>query len=125
MFYWTAPKAFLPQLPTSIATQMGYFAGSRLVDDVLNADVSDRRSGTLTKDGVTSRDLEFDDKLRAFDRQGWRYRYGKYIGRDGWLRMGIERVPFVVSLDPAATTTQRRGEDFGSKIHHATRPDSR
>ena len=77
VLYVRAPRAFLPRLPTSIASQIAYFAGSHVIDDV-------QRAG---------------GDLRELDERGYRYGYGKYIGRDGWTHTGIERVPFVTKVE--------------------------
>jgi hypothetical protein len=76
LFYSRAPKPFLPRLPISIANQMAYFGGSHVVDDVRNA------GGDLSE----------------LDMRGYRYGYGKYIGKDGKTHVGIEREPYVTNI---------------------------
>ena len=80
-FYASAPAPFLPRLPNSIASQIAYFAGSHVIDDVC-------KSG---------------GDLAELDRKGFRYSYGRYIGRDGWMHTGIERAPFVTELERPET----------------------
>lgn len=81
LFYSRAPKPFLPRLPTSIASQMAYFGSSHVVDDVKNA------GGDLSE----------------LDMRGYRYGYGKYIGKDGRTHVGIEREPYVTHLPKSRT----------------------
>jgi hypothetical protein len=76
LFYSQAPKPFLPRLPTSIACQIAHFAGSHVIDDM-------RKAG---------------GDLSELDKHGYRYGYGKYIGKDGRTHVGIERVPYVTKL---------------------------
>ena len=76
IFYARVPRPFLPRLPTSIASQIAYFAGSHVIDDVSRA----------------------GGDLRRLDEKGVRYGYGKYIGKDGWTHAGIEREPYVIKL---------------------------
>ena len=76
LFYSRTPKPFLPRLPTSIASQIAYFAGSHVIDEVAKA------GGDLSE----------------LDKQGYRYGYGKYVGKDGRTHIGIERVPYVTKL---------------------------
>ena len=81
VFYSRAPKPFLPRLPTSIASQMAYFGSSHVIDDVRNA------GGDLSE----------------LDKRGYRYGYGKYIGKDGRTHVGIEREPYVTHLAKSRT----------------------
>lgn len=64
----TLPRSVLPRMPTTITSQIAYFASSRVVDDVVNG----------------GRDL--DDQT---------YSYGRFIGKDGKVHTGIERQVFV------------------------------
>lgn len=75
-FRLTLPKPFLPRMPFTIASQIAFFSGSHVINDVVKA----------------------GGDLRKLDEQGYRYAYGKYIGKDGWLHMGIERQQFVTKL---------------------------
>ena len=76
-FYLHRPSPFLPRLPNSIASQIAYFAGSHIMDDVKNA----------------------GGDLQELDKQGYRYAYGTYLGKDGWAHVGIGWAPYVTSLD--------------------------
>jgi hypothetical protein len=84
-FYSRLPKPFLTRLPTSIARQIAYFAGSHVNDDVRDA----------------------GGDLRELDEQGYRYGYGKSIEQDRWVHVGVEREPFVVGLDDAMVEKRR------------------
>jgi Protein of unknown function (DUF3433) len=86
VFYVCAPPAFLPRMPTTIASQIAFFAASHVVEDV--------------------RDAEAEGGLEELDRKGHRYAYGRYVGVDGRAHVGIERVPFVTPLD-----VRGRGEE--------------
>ena len=77
VFYCRAPSPFLPRMPTNIANQLAYFAGSHVIDDVARA------GGDFTE----------------LDRRGYRYGYGEYVGKDGWRHLGIERAPYVTPLE--------------------------
>jgi len=59
IFYWHIPRPFLPRMPVSIASQIAFFARSHMMDDVQNA------SGDL----------------QDLDRKGYRYGYGRYVGK--------------------------------------------
>jgi len=69
-------EPFLPRMPFTIASQIAFFSGSHVIDDVVKA----------------------GGDLKELDRKGFRYGYGKYIGKDGWVHVGIEREPFVTRL---------------------------
>lgn len=76
VFRLSLPKPFLPRMPFTIASQIAFFAGSHVIDDVVKA----------------------GGDLRDLDKKGYRYAYGQYIGKDGWLHTGIERDQFVTKL---------------------------
>ncbi|KAK5950183.1 hypothetical protein OHC33_008898 [Knufia fluminis] len=69
-------KPFLPRMPFTIASQIAFFSGSHVIDDVVKA----------------------GGDLKELDKRGFRYGYGRYIGKDGWMHVGIEREPFVSKL---------------------------
>ena len=81
VFYCRLPTPFLPRMPTNVANQIAFFAGSHVVDDVQNA----------------------GGDLRDLDRQGFRYGYGRYLGKDGKVHLGIEREPYVMRLTKTHT----------------------
>ena len=89
VFYSTRPTPFLPRLPASIASQITYFAASGVVDDIC-ADLN-----------MHNGEAGIKEHLRALDEHGWRYAYGKFVGRDGKVHVGMERVPFVQPLPPS------------------------
>lgn len=70
-FRISLPKPFLPRMPFTIASQIAFFAGSHIIEDVV-------------KNGL--------------DLQDFRYGYGKFIGRNGTVHVGIERDSFVQPL---------------------------
>ena len=74
LFYLRTSKPFLPRLPITIASQIAFFAGSYVMDDVQNA----------------------GGDLQDLDRKGYRYGYGRYVGKDGKVHSGIEREPYVM-----------------------------
>lgn len=76
VFRLTLPKPFLPRMPFTIASQIAFFAGSHVIDDVVRA----------------------GGDFKELDKKGYRYAYGQYIGKDGWLHTGIERDQFVTKL---------------------------
>jgi len=69
-------KPFLPRMPFTIASQIAFFSGSHVIDDVVKA----------------------GGNLKQLDKRGYRYGYGRYVGKDGWAHVGIEREPFVTRL---------------------------
>jgi hypothetical protein len=79
IFYWRVPAPFLPRIPVNIANQIAFFSGSHVIDDVQNA----------------------GGDLRELDRRGYRYGYGRYVGKDGRVHLGIEREPYVTPVDRA------------------------
>ncbi|KAJ4990053.1 hypothetical protein SVAN01_04516 [Stagonosporopsis vannaccii] len=72
------PGRYLPRLPTSIAAVIALFASSAAVQDL---------QGTSH---MTNKERE--KHLKDLDH---RYRYGSYIGSDGAVHVGIEKVPYV------------------------------
>ncbi|KAF2008749.1 hypothetical protein BU24DRAFT_468541 [Aaosphaeria arxii CBS 175.79] len=77
-------KPFLPRQPSTIASQIAFSAASHVIDDVAAA-VKGARG---------------DPGLEVLDTQlGYRFGYGKFVGKDGRSHVGIERDPFVQKLD--------------------------
>ena len=91
IFYWRIPRPFLPSMPVNIASQIAFFAGSHMMDDVQNA----------------------GGDLQDLDRKGYRYGYGRYVGKDGKVHLGIEREPYVAHL--AQTRTRLRSRSILGK----------
>ena len=85
--YASMPAPFLPRPPTSIASQIAYFAASHCVEDFrgIGADAGGHHATNVEK-----------NIPRELARH--KYGFGKFIGVDGWSHTGIERVPFVVPL---------------------------
>lgn len=65
------PRPFLPRMPFTIGSQIAYIASSNIVDDVVNG---------------------------GKDFREHRYAYGRFIGKDGRVHIGIERQAFVHDL---------------------------
>ncbi|KAK5061094.1 hypothetical protein LTR84_007636 [Exophiala bonariae] len=84
IFRMTLPRPFLPRQPFTSASQIAYAAASHVIDDVAAAV---NRAGNYS----TSSDLQKQFK-------GYRFGYGKYVGKDGKPHIRIERDPFVQEL---------------------------
>lgn len=76
--YFRRPGKYLARLPTSIASVIPLFAGSTAVQGL-------RAVSQLTRRG----------RLLSLKKLDYRYGYGSYIGADGRVHIGIERVPLV------------------------------
>jgi hypothetical protein len=78
MVYLRRPGQYLARLPTCIASIVALFAASAAIQDMTQ----------------TSR---YDKKERGehLERLGSRFGYGSYVGGDGRVHIGIEKVPFV------------------------------
>jgi len=81
-------KPFLPRMPFTIASQIAFFSGSHVIDDVVKA----------------------GGDLKELDKRGYRYEYGRYIGKDGWAHVGIEREPFVTRLHDERSDRKQRAK---------------
>ncbi|KAF2646577.1 hypothetical protein P280DRAFT_386551 [Massarina eburnea CBS 473.64] len=78
LVYIRRPGEYLPRMPTNIASIIGLFAASAAVQDMRGTSRSDARARA--------------QHLRTLDQ---RYGYGNYVGVDGGIHVGIEKVPFV------------------------------
>ncbi|KAF2826872.1 hypothetical protein CC86DRAFT_445792 [Ophiobolus disseminans] len=76
--YTRRPGQYLPRLPTSIAAVVALFAASAAVQDMT-------KTSHLDKKG----------RMQHLERVDARYGYGNFIGADGRVHIGIEKVPFV------------------------------
>ncbi|KAF2792711.1 hypothetical protein K505DRAFT_375878 [Melanomma pulvis-pyrius CBS 109.77] len=78
LVYLRRPGQYLARLPTCIASIIALFAASSAIEDMKNTS-------------------KFDKKERGehLEKLGSRYGYGSYIGGDGRVHIGIEKVPFV------------------------------
>jgi Protein of unknown function (DUF3433) len=81
--YLRMPKPFLPQMPTSIASNLSFFAASHFAQE-------------LAEEAETcSRPEDVVNRLARSDK---RFGFGRFVGTDGNVHIGIEREPFVHSL---------------------------
>lgn len=76
LVYARISRPFLPRMPTSIASEVAYFAASYTLKE-------------LAESGGDPTTLEREDS---------RYAFGKFVGTDGWAHVGIDREPFVQPL---------------------------
>jgi hypothetical protein len=82
LLYLHRPWRILPRLPTSIASSIAFFAAGFAVE------------GFKGTSGMSGK-----DRREWMQWQGYRWAYGKFIGRDGRVHVGIEREPFVALLE--------------------------
>ncbi|KAK2763098.1 hypothetical protein FQN54_009732 [Arachnomyces sp. PD_36] len=76
-FYLRVPRPFLPRMPTTIASLVAYFAGSNIMLDL-------RKSGSSQEDAISH--------LKTSKH---RYGFGKYMGTDDQVNLGIDRQPYL------------------------------
>lgn len=76
--YLRRPGRYLPRMPSSIAAVIALFASSAAVKDF---------QGTS---GMTNKERE-----KYLDDLDYQYGYGSYVGSDGAVHVGIEKVPYV------------------------------
>ena len=126
-FFASRPRAFLPRLPLSVASQIAYVAGGRMGGEIMAAAAAmkeeeqesggggraegegqgEGQPGVAKRGGKRSVGTDRDSGsstgteqlLRALDRRGWRYGFGKYVGSDGQVGIGVEREPYVYSIE--------------------------
>lgn len=79
--YITRPWKILPRMPTSIASQVAFFAASHTLEDL-------KGTGAMTLQGRNW----YIDSLQG------KYGFGRYLGTDGKAHLGIEREPLVQTL---------------------------
>ena len=95
------PKRFLPRLPNTLAAEIGFFYASEAVEDT---------AGTAH---MTSAMRE-----KHLAKLGWEYGYGKFIGKDGKLHLGVERMGPIDDFKEASGTrslgTAEAGEEQGN-----------
>ena len=110
--YTTSPRPFLPRMPTSIASVIAYFAASHSLEDFkVGGNNSNCEADQVLKiigEPMSSggKDIAADGvfQLRA------KYRYGKFIGTDGWSHTGIERSSVVAPLETRSRKWWQRHE---------------
>ncbi|KAK3327713.1 hypothetical protein B0T19DRAFT_171893 [Cercophora scortea] len=97
MVYLRDRKAFLPRLPSTLGSLIAYVAASRAVR------AYGEESGRLGGDG-------------GGREKSWRqtYSFGRYIGVDGHVHIGIEEDPFVVPVDDAMV--RKRVDDASGSL---------
>lgn len=81
--YLRMPKPFLPRMPTSIANNVAFFAASHFA----------RELAEEAEAGATP-----EETVRRLKKSGKRFGFGKFVGTDGAVHVGIEREPFVYPL---------------------------
>jgi hypothetical protein len=84
--YARRPGQYLARMPTSIASVIALFAASMAVHDM-------RGTSYLDKKG----------RAQHLERVDSRYGFGSFVGSDGRVHVGIEKVPLVVK--PRAKST--------------------
>lgn len=82
LIYLRRPGRYLPRMPTSLAAIIALFASSAAVRDLQHT------SHMSTK--------EREKHLHDLD---CRYGYGSYVGGDGSVHVGIEKVPYVRAME--------------------------
>ncbi|KAH0030196.1 hypothetical protein KCU78_g3135, partial [Aureobasidium melanogenum] len=81
VLYIRRPWRILPRLPTTLASQMAFFAASHAMKDLAETSgMSERQRNSYVKG------------LRQ------RYGFGKFVGTDGMTHIGVEREPLVQVL---------------------------
>ena len=101
IFYTTRPHSNaqaqpLPHFPGSIASQMQFFLGSRIAEDVV-AEMKSHAAGAVDDENIGKTKETFTEALARLDREkGWRYGYGRFVGWNGMVHTGVEREPFVI-----------------------------
>jgi hypothetical protein len=97
--YFRRPGKYLPRMPISIATVVTLFAASAAIDDF--------------RDRAHLDDTEDEQRL-----EGQKYAFGSYVGRDGKVHVGVEKLPFVI---PNEGRTYAVKEDHTLGRKHWTR----
>ncbi|CAD0098131.1 unnamed protein product, partial [Aureobasidium mustum] len=82
LLYLRRPWRILSRLPTSIASTIAFFAASYAIQDFEGTSLMSEK-----------------ERAEWLEWQGYRWAYGKFVGRDGKVHVGIEREPFVALLE--------------------------
>lgn len=85
LVYLHRPWRILPRLPISLASTIAFFAASHAIQEF---------EGTST--------MTEKQRKKWLEWQGYRWGYGRFVGRDGKVHVGIEREPFVTVLEEEA-----------------------
>ncbi|OAL49498.1 hypothetical protein IQ07DRAFT_568465 [Pyrenochaeta sp. DS3sAY3a] len=93
--YLRRPGRYLPRMPTSIAAVIALFASSAAVKDL---------QGTS---GMTNKERE-----NYLDDLDYQYGYGSYVGSDGAVHVGIEKVPYVQFMEEVTFKGSRVERDM-------------
>lgn len=80
--YLQRPWRILPRLPTTIASTIGFFAASYAIQEFQGTSAMGEK-----------------ERVEWLEWQGYRWAYGRFMGRDGKVHVGIEREPFVALLE--------------------------
>ncbi|KAK3955376.1 hypothetical protein QBC32DRAFT_205489 [Pseudoneurospora amorphoporcata] len=92
--YWRRKKSYLPRFPSTIGSLIGYVAASRAVRQYgEDYDVKTSTYRTMSS-------------FKSFSQPT--YSFGRYIGVDGNLHLGIEMDPFVVTIDETMREERKR-----------------
>lgn len=78
ILYLQRPGRYLPRMPTSIAAVIAMFASSAAVKDL-----------------QSTAQMTVKERAKHLQDFNHRYRYGSYLGADGAVHVGIEKVPYV------------------------------
>ncbi|CAK4033135.1 Hypothetical predicted protein [Lecanosticta acicola] len=93
LFYKRRPWRILPRLPSTVASNIAFFAGSRALQE--------QQTG-----------MRREERKRT--RESWRWGYGKFVDVTGKEGIGIEREPFVgvvSALQKKNVETRMRGQN--------------
>lgn len=118
-FYTHRPKRFLPMMPTTIASIAGLVVATRAVKDYSwdseSHEASEMDNSILMNPASSGRAIGPLNRInkatppeKRKNREDLRYGYGRFIGTDGALRIGIERHPWVIPLDSANSARMRK-----------------
>ncbi|THV67308.1 hypothetical protein D6C81_06928 [Aureobasidium pullulans] len=91
VLYVCRPWKMLPRMPTTIASQIAFFAASHAMHDL--ADTSSMSEKERNSQMIGPRQ---------------RYGYGRFVGTDGKVHIGIEREPLVQALNKQDLRTMQK-----------------
>ena len=85
VIFTVRPKRFLPRLPNTLAAEIGFFYASEALKDT---------AGTASMSSAM--------RERHLAELGWQYGYGKFMGKDGNVHLGVERMGPIRDFKEAA-----------------------
>ena len=85
IIFTARPKRFLPRLPNTLAAEIGFFYASEALKDT---------AGTANMSSAM--------RERHLAEPGWQYGYGKFMGKDGNVHLGVERMGPIHDFKEAA-----------------------